>query len=696
MVLFSSHRSILGGLGRADYCAANAYLDAFARANPLNKCDYVCSVIWDGWQEVGMAAEEAARRGVAPEAGMLTAEGVEAFARALDGAWPELVVSTRDFLALVAESKRVKSTGALREAERAKASQPLHARPGIMTPYVAPGNDTERALAEIWQQLLGIESVGIHDNFFELGGDSVLTIQIIARTNKMGLRLTPQQVFQHQTIAELAAIAGTSQSIQVEQEVVTGDVPLTPIQRWFFELDVADPHHWNQALLLDVNDPLDAAHLRQAVAQLLIHHDALRLRFGREGEDLRQVNAAPTPDVPFSLVNLAALPECELKGAIEGEAAAAQGSLDLAEGPLMRVAYFERENRRAGRLLIVAHHLVMDAVSWRIILEDLTTAYEQLARGEAVTLPAKTTSFKTYAERLSEYAQTEPVRAELDYWVAAGRRMAGRLPRDFAEADGANTEGSARTLRVALGAEETHSLLHKVPQVYRTQINDVLLTALVKGFGRWTGRDSLAVDLEGHGRDAMVEEVDITRTVGWFTTLYPVLLELEPGDRDGGALKRVKEQLRAAPNQGLGYGLLRYLSRDERAAEELRRVPRPEISFLYLGQLDQAIAANSPFSPAKESRGATASPRARRSHLLSVSSFVAEGQLNLDWTYSENIHASATIERLAGDYLQALGELIEHCLGASMGGYTPSDFPDAELGQEELDRLLADLSRIEE
>jgi non-ribosomal peptide synthase protein (TIGR01720 family) len=141
---------------------------------------------------------------------------------------------------------------------------------------------------------------------------------------------------------------------------------------------------------------------------------------------------------------------------------------------------------------------------------------------------------------------------------------------------------------------------------------------------------------------------------------------------------------------------LRYLSRDERAGEELRCVPRAEISFLYLGQLDQAIAANSPFSPAKESRGATASPRARRSHLLSVSSFVAGGQLNLDWTYSENIHAAATIERLAGDYLHALGELIEHCLGASMGGYTPSDFPDAELSQEELDRLLADLSRIEE
>jgi non-ribosomal peptide synthase protein (TIGR01720 family) len=696
MLLFSSHRSILGGLGRADYCAANAYLDAFARANPLNKCPYVCSIIWDGWQEVGMAAEAARQNRVEPEEGMLTAEGVEAFARALDGAWPELVVSTRNFPSLVAESKQLKSTDALQEAHKTQSPQPLHARPEIQTPYVAPRNEAEQVLADIWQQLLGLDHIGINDNFFELGGDSVLMIQIIAKANKVGLRLTPQQIFQHQTIAELAAISGTSQTIHAEQGTVSGGVHLTPIQRWFFELDVAEPHHWNQALLLEVNSPLDAAHLERAVAHLLQHHDAFRMRFTRDGESWRQVNAAAEATVPLSRVNLSTSPDSELRHAIEEAAGKAQSSLNLAEGPLVRVVYFELGSHRAGRLLIVAHHLVVDAISWRIILEDLNTAYEQSSRGEAIALPGKTTSFKTYAECLLKYAQTEAIWGELDYWLAAGKQKAEPLPRDFAVTDEANTESTARTLRVGFGAEETRSLLQEVPRVYRTQINDVLLTALVRAFSRWTGHNSLPVDLEGHGRDAMVEDVDITRTVGWFTTLYPVLLSVEENDGHGEALKRVKEQLRAVPNQGLGYGLLRYLYRDERVTEELRRIPRAEISFLYLGQLDQAIAANSRFAPARESRGVTASPRAKRSHLLSVSSFVTGGQLQLDWTYSESLHATATVERLAESYLQTLRELVDHCLNTMTGGYTPSDFPDAELSQEELDRLLAGLSGAEE
>jgi non-ribosomal peptide synthase protein (TIGR01720 family) len=697
MLLCSSHRSILGGLGRADYCAANAYLDAFARTNPLNRCPYVCSVIWDGWQEVGMAAEAARQNQVEPEGGMLTIEGVEAFARALDGAWPELVVSTRDFSLLVEESKHLRSASALQEADKTKASQPLHARPEIPTPYVAPRNKAEQSLADIWQQLLGIDRIGIHDNFFALGGDSVLTIQIIAKANKVGLRLTPQQIFQHQTIAELAAISGTLQSIRAEQEIVSGDVPLTPIQRWFFELDVAEPHHWNQALLLEVNSQLDAAHLERAVGHLLIHHDALRLRFKRDGDSWRQVNAPADPGIPFALINFSTWPEAELKHAIEVTAAVAQGSLKLAEGPLMRVVYLDLGKQRAGRLLIVAHHLVMDAISWRILLEDLSTAYEQSSGGAEIALPAKTTSFKTYAEYLSEYAQTESIRVELDYWLAVGKQQIKRLPRDFAESNEANTESTARTMRVALGAEETRALLHEVPQAYRTQINDVLLTALLQAFGRWMGHNSLQVDLEGHGRDAMIEDVDITRTVGWFTTLYPVLLQAEaPEDHYGEALKRVKEQLRAVPNRGIGYGLLRYLCRDEAVTDALRRMPRAEISFLYLGQLDQALSANSPFAPAKESRGATTSPHAKRSHLLSVSSYVAGGQLQLDWTYSESIHLTATIESLAESYLQALRELIKHCLNATTDGYTPSDFPDAELSQEELDRLMAELSQVEE
>jgi amino acid adenylation domain-containing protein/non-ribosomal peptide synthase protein (TIGR01720 family) len=561
--------------------------------------------------------------------------------------------------------------------------------------YLAPRTPTEELLAGIWAQVLGVKKVGIDDNFFStLGGDSILSIQVIARANQAGLRLVPKQIFEHQTIAELAAVAGAAAAIQAEQGLVTGPLPLTPIQHWFFEQQFADPQHWNQAILLEVRQPLDPALLEKVVQRLLAHHDALRLRFVRNDSGWQQINADLDGATPFRQVNLSGLSEAEQKTAIEATAAEEQASLNLSAGPLLRIAYFDLGQQHSGRLLMVIHHLAVDGVSWRILLEDLQTGYQQLVRGEEIALPPKTTSFKQWAEKLAGYAQSEMLRGELSFWLAEPRQRVRRLPVDFP--GGANTVASSRTVTVSLSPEETRAILQEVPETYHTQINDVLLTALALAYSRWTGARTVLIDLEGHGREEILEGTGLWRTVGWFTTHFPVLLDLGNTINPGAALKVIKEQLRAVPNRGIGYGLLRYLSQDKEVVERLAALPQPEVSFNYFGQFDQVLPESSPFGPASESCGPLHSPRGSRSYLLYLNGSVAGGQLRLTCLYSENLYRQTTIEGLTQGIAEALRSIIAHCQSAEAGGYTPSDFSLAKLDEEKLSQISSLLEELDD
>jgi amino acid adenylation domain-containing protein/non-ribosomal peptide synthase protein (TIGR01720 family) len=554
-----------------------------------------------------------------------------------------------------------------------------------------PTTPTEQQLARIWEQVLGVERVYVNDNFFELGGDSIISIQIIARANKVGLRLTPKMLFQYQTVAELAAVATREAPAQAEQGEVEGALPLTPAQLRFFEQELSEPHHWNQALLLETREELKAELLEGAVRALVVHHDALRLRFTRTPEGWRQVNAAAEQSPIFSRVDLSSLGEAEQSRAVEARAAEAQAGLNINAGPLLRVVQFDLGAGRQGRLLVVIHHLAVDGLSWRILLEDLRAAYEQLERGESVELPPKTTSFKRWAEQLAAHAQSASPGGELDYWLAEVGRARARLPVDYPGAE--NTVASAQVVTAELDDEETRALLQRVPAAYRTQINDVLLTALVQSFARWTGSPSLLVELEGHGREELGEEADLSRTVGWFTTNFPVALDLTGADGPGQALKAVKEHLRGVPARGIGYGLLRYF-RAEGAV--LGDAPQPEVSFNYLGQLDQTLPEDSPFTSAKESAGPVRSEKARRTRLLEIVGCVAGGRLRISLTYSRQVHRRETVAALAEGYVAALRSLIAHCTSPGAGGHTPSDFPLARLGQRQLDELLAGSPPVED
>ncbi|HEX2517681.1 MAG TPA: condensation domain-containing protein, partial [Chloroflexota bacterium] len=592
---------------------------------------------------------------------------------------------------------------------------------GAVTP---PRTPAEHVLAAIWADVLRLERVGIHDNFFALGGDSILSIQVVARANQAGLRLTPRQLFQHQTVAGLAAVAGSAPVVEAEQGIVSGPVPLTPIQRWFFERDLPDPQHWNQALLLEVRLPIDAGHLQAALDHLLVHHDALRLRFtqeaGEAGGWAQRVGEVEGP-VPFERVDLSALPADEQGPAVTARATELQASLDLEAGPLLRAALFDLGPDRSARLLLVIHHLAVDGVSWRILLEDLQAAYARLARGEAVRLPLKTTSYRQWAHLLEGHASEEETLAEQSYWLAATSAPASPLPIDLPAPPIFNTQGSARSVEVTLEPAATRALLQDVPAAYRTRINDALLTALAQTFAAWTGERSLLVDLEGHGREAVVEGVDLSRTVGWFTSVFPVRLALPEGaaagpegapEDPGADLKAIKEQLRAVPRNGIGYGLLRYLS-PAPALESVQaegRTPSdfglrtsdsaggqaPQVSFNYLGQFDQAAPEDSPFRLASESAGPSAAPAGARSHILEINGSVVEGRLRLEWLYSAALHHRETVEALAQTFLRRLTALIEHCLSPQAGGFTPSDFPLAGLDQETVDALFGADREVED
>ncbi|HEX6184262.1 MAG TPA: amino acid adenylation domain-containing protein [Pyrinomonadaceae bacterium] len=551
----------------------------------------------------------------------------------------------------------------------------------------APTNAVEAALAAVWASVLGVERVGIHNNFFRLGGDSIMSIQVVARAGQEGVRITARQLFENPTVAGLAAVANTSADVDAEQGAVVGPVPLTPIQRWFFEADPVDPHHWNMALMLEAGEPLDAAALGVALRALLAQHDALRLRFEADGPGLwRQSCGETNGATPLTVFDLSSLPRAQRIAALEEAAAHLQGGLQLAGESLLRCALFRLGGGEPDRLLFVVHHLGIDGVSWRILLEDLRAAYASAASGARVQLPPKATSFRRWAEGLKGYAREPRVRAGADYWLELRRAEVKDLPVDGR--GGANTYADSSTVTASLDAEQTRALLQDAQGAYNTEINDILLAALARAFAAWTGERALLVDLEGHGREEVLPGTDFSRTVGCFTTRFPVLLDPGVTSHLGEGLKEVKEQLRRVPQRGMDYGVLRYLSDDEELAAALARTPQPEVSFNYLGQLDQLMPGRGPFAPARESSGPVRSERALRRHSIEVGCWVADGRLETVWRFGASLHRRDTVEALARGYVRALGEIVEHCLSPGAGGYSASDFEDFGWSREDLDDIL--------
>ncbi|HBN9596109.1 TPA: non-ribosomal peptide synthase/polyketide synthase [Pseudomonas aeruginosa] len=554
--------------------------------------------------------------------------------------------------------------------------------------YAAPRSELEQRLAAIWADVLKLGRVGLDDNFFELGGDSIISIQVVSRARQAGIRLAPRDLFLHQTIRGLAGVAVEGRGLaSAEQGPISGSTPLLPIQQMFFELDIPRRQHWNQSVLLEPGQALDGTLLETALQALLAHHDALRLGFRLEDGTWRAEHRAV--EAGEALLWQQSVADGQ---ALEALAEQAQRSLDLGRGPLLR-ALLATLGDGSQRLLLVIHHLAVDGVSWRILLEDLQTAYRQLQAGQAVALPAKTSAFKAWAERLQAHARDGGLEGERGYWLAQLEGVSTELPCD--DREGAQSVRHVRSARTELTEEATRRLLQEAPAAYRTQVNDLLLTALARVIGRWTGQADTLIQLEGHGREELFEDIDLTRTVGWFTSLFP--LRLSPVAELGASIKRIKEQLRAIPHKGLGFGALRYLgSAEDRAA--LAALPSPRITFNYLGQFDGSFSADSSalFRPSADAAGSERDSDAPLDNWLSLNGQVYAGRLGIDWSFSAARFSEASILRLADAYRDELLALIEHCCAADVEGVTPSDFPLAGLDQRQLDALPLAAGEVED
>ncbi|TDD54173.1 amino acid adenylation domain-containing protein [Kribbella antibiotica] len=525
--------------------------------------------------------------------------------------------------------------------------------------YVAPRSTVEKHLADIWRTVLRrSRPVSVHDSFFAIGGDSILSLQVTFRAKQLGLHLSVKQLFQHQTIAELAPHVNQDATpvLQADQGPVAGPVATTPIQRWFFDQTLAHAHHFNQSVLIDVTAELAPDQWQRVLQRLLEHHDVLRTRFDHDGT--AEIVALPV-ELPWQVHD----------GGLGDIAAEAQSSFDLSAAPLVRAVLFSGLNK----LLIIAHHLVVDVVSWHILLDDLQTLAEQTLAGQPLALPAKTTSWQHWAQRLHEAA----VPAELPYW---NEHTAPTRPLPLDGPGGADTVGRSRTYDAVLGVDETRAVLNDLPAVFNTQINDALLTAVATAVGERTKDSHIRIDLEGHGREDLFDDVDLSRTVGWFTTISPVRLPVPAAGDLGAGLKQIKELLRSRPRHGIGYGLVAH-------SPELATAPAP-ISFNYLGQFDNTPAGS--FARSSGQAGPDQHPANQRPYPIEVVSHIRSGRLHMRWSYNPAAHTQKTIKQVAVQTLRVLEQLTKD---TTTHGYSPSDLPLSGLAQSQLDALIDDARR---
>ncbi|MEM7113998.1 MAG: amino acid adenylation domain-containing protein, partial [Chloroflexota bacterium] len=569
--------------------------------------------------------------------------------------------------------------------DRQALPDPSQYRPDLETPYAAPTNAQEALLLTIWNDIFQLPEIGIYDNFFDLGGDSIISIQIVARARQEGLQLAPSDIFNNQTVAELATQVVDEAGPLAEQAVVTGKVPLTPIQHWFFKQGFTDTHHWNQSLWLDLPNDVETAVFTTALQHVIHHHDVLRLRFAQEETGWQQEIGAETTAVSVPTIDLSHLSTAEQTLAMAQRAAALESSLNLQSGPLVQAAIFHLGNRLPSRLFITVHHLAIDGVSWGPLLEDLETAYHHLRQGEPVVLPRKSSSYKQWAERLQTVANSSDVAAAASFWT-------DNLSQNslFSQSDEQTKNGETAILSVSLDPEATSHLLQDVSTAYNTSINDVLLTAAALAFTENGLQETLSVMLEGHGRDeAFVDQVDLSRTVGWFTSQYPITLTLPTHDDLGAALVAVKEHLRQRPDDGISYGLGRYLRQDLFAPN----APEPDILFNYMGQFERLLPASGFFTLERPLQ-AGFGPNNQPTHPLIIDSYVWQGVMQAKFSFDPARIAPEQLQEIANQYIAYLEAIIDHCLAVDSTEYTRSDFDLIDLDDEQFDRLADILSSL--
>jgi amino acid adenylation domain-containing protein/thioester reductase-like protein/non-ribosomal peptide synthase protein (TIGR01720 family) len=570
--------------------------------------------------------------------------------------------------------------------------------PEVFNPFKASQQDhvpclpLEQQLKDIWMEVLKIPSLNVDDNFYRIGGDSIISLQLVAKARQKGLYFKVQDLFAHPTIRALAQVVKVKQDeIPAHYYFDTDIIPLSPIQRWFFQHDFSNKNHFNQAILLKSNRALEQEKLQQALDAIIVHHPSLQFSFFQDvsGMWYQRANRVPKP-VAMEVVELANLTTTEAEQAIAMYSRNIQKGFDIATGNLVKVVMFYIKPIDTYYILIVIHHLVVDTVSWRILAADLEQSYQPFLEGHTnVSLP-ETSSYQYWVHSLLQYSHSAEIEAERKYWRDVETQI---LPLAEDHANGPLSYQHTDRVRVLLSQHETLSLLHQVNQTYRTQINDILVTALILAIGDFNGQYQLSFCLEGHGREEHIAaNADLSHSVGWFTSLFPVNLSIDHPYDISQAIKQVKEHLQTIPKKGIGYGLMHY----QHQQTFFHQSKRPNIIFNYLGQWDNVASAEHLFSFTDYLLDECICEINAPFFPIEINAEIKHSILTIAWGYSTNHFQSNTIESIAQNFLSRLRQLIVHCQDPKHFGYTPADFPSANLSQHEIDKNFGHIRDIED
>ncbi len=548
--------------------------------------------------------------------------------------------------------------------------------------YVPPENNTQMVLCQIWGDVLGIDRVGTLDNFFEIGGDSIKALQILARLYQHGLQFTIKNLFKYPNVKELSSHV---KYIVYEKGkgFEAGELPLTPIQKLFFEKSGEQNHHFNQSVMIFNKDGFSVEVLKNALNGIIKHHDAIRMVYNMQGNKIIQYNNDESANL-YDFYEYT-LNDSEYIKTIEEQCEFLQSSINLSTGPLVKVGLF---HTLAGEYLaIIIHHLVVDGVSWRILLEDLKLAYDQSLKGNKIVLPSKTASFQQWAKELKGHADSESVYKNIQYWRDILNVSVPKLPRDYKISE-IRKNKYREAVSITFTSDETNDLLKNIHNTYHTKIEDILLAGLGMALKSWNGNDKALIALEGHGREELLQGLPIARTVGWFTSLYPVLLDMGSVNKLSYYLRMIKENLRKIPNGGIEFGLYQYIrnrGEEEQSFESLE----PEIMFNYLGQFDKELVSDY-FEVAQQSCGKEVSPEGTPWYALDINCITIDGALKVTASFDKNEYKSETISNLMEAYKACLQEIILHCKTQKQELGSPADFK-LDMPLESFDKLTESL-----
>ncbi len=565
--------------------------------------------------------------------------------------------------------------------------EPFFESKGSGCEYQPPENEMEQLIVNIWQKVFKNPKIGVLDNYFSLGGDSIKAIQLSSFLQECNLKVVIADLFSYQTIRELAKAVKKNDTV-IPQGPVEGDVQLTPIQIWFFRLPFQKKHHFNQSLIFHRADGFDEPIVNATFVKLLQHHDALRMVFDMEGDQVKQFNrgiGTPLFDMPVHHIE-----DHSFKTIIEEKCNHIQSTIDLKNGPLVKLALFKTIN--GDYLFITIHHLVMDGVSWRIILEDIVSIYEQLLKGTdilAIHMPSKSTSFKEWSEKLSIYANSQKLLEEITYWKNIEGTQVVPFPK--AKIPGHEKSKGPQTAALELSKEYTEQLLKKVHHAYKTEINDILLAALGLAITDCTGVEKAVIELEGHGREDIIPDINVSRTVGWFTSAFPVVLDIVNHYDLETVISKTKDMMRRIPSKGVGHGILKYLTAEENKGNMVFKI-KPEIGFNYLGQFGEQVD-NPFFGTANISTGTAICPEARSIYPIYINGWISNQKLKISVNYDTDVYDKKLISTLSEKYLERLQQLIDYCSGKKNTELTTSDF-SAPMEDQEAEALFDLLGQI--